>query len=323
MKERMETESIYRMLASSIRQLFEKAQIRSEHLQEIRMRTGRPLILRMAGEEYTVTERGELSEELDQGHRITAHELDATLESISGYSLYAFDEEMKQGFLTVQGGHRIGLAGRIVTAGRQISCIRHISFLNIRLSHEIIGCADSVMPHLLQNGMLCHTLIISPPGCGKTTLLRDIIRQVSDGTGGCTGHTVGVVDERSELAGCWLGVPQNDLGMRTDVLDCCPKEDGMMMLLRSMSPQVIAVDELGGSEDGYAVENVFRCGCRLIATVHGSSIQDVRQKKHLDALSRNMLFERYIVLSRSDVSGRRTEVFDADGELLYVEETGL
>ena len=120
-----------------------------------------------------------------------------------------------------------------------------------------------------------HTLIISPPRCGKTTLLRDVIRQLSNGFGKIPGVTVGVVDERSELAGCYQGIPQNDLGMRTDVLDCCPKAQGMQMLIRAMSPAVVAVDELGKEEDFRAVEAVIHSGCRLIATAHGENVEAV------------------------------------------------
>ena len=153
--------------------------------------------------------------------------------------------------------------------------MKYISCINIRLAHQIPGCAAKVMPYIRRKDWVAHTLIISPPRCGKTTLLRDIIRQLSNGSQGFSGLTVGVVDERSELAGCYQGIPQNDLGMRTDVLDGCPKAEGMRMLIRSMSPAVVAVDELGKEEDYKAVETVIHCGCKLIATAHGNSMEDV------------------------------------------------
>ena len=141
------------------------------------------------------------------------------------------------------------MTGKVILDGDQIRGMKYISCINLRLAHEIRGCADPVMGYIRKENWTAHTLLISPPRCGKTTLLRDMIRQLSNGFGKIPGVTVGVVDERSELAGCYQGIPQNDLGIRTDVLDGCPKAHGMQMLIRSMSPSVVAVDELGREED--------------------------------------------------------------------------
>lgn len=312
----MKKDTVYALFPSEIRRIFEQAELDVEKLQEVRMRVERPLLLQYDGREYGITGEGELTERMEGSHVVSGQELREALEYVSGYSMYAFDEEMRQGFITVPGGHRVGIAGRIVMEGDRVSCIRHISFLNIRLSHEKKGCADELMPFLLEGEELCHTLIISPPRCGKTTLLRDVIRQVSEGFGSVPGRTVGVVDERSEIGGCYLGVPQNDLGIRTDVLDCCGKAEGMMMLLRSMSPQVIAVDEIGSSADGRAIESVLHCGCKLIATVHGNSVEDIKRKPLLQGLVKSHAFERYVVLG-GDRPGRIREIFDSRGTLRY------
>ena len=159
--------------------------------------------------------------------------------------------------------------------------------------------------------------IMGPSGCGKTTLLRDIIRQLSNGWENTPGLTVGVVDERSEIAGCYLGVAQNDVGIRTDVLDCCPKAEGMMMLIRSMSPEVVAVDELGDYEDIHAIESVIHCGCKLFATVHGSSIDDMKRKPLMQRLMQEKVFERYIILQNKDRAGQVKAIFDERGTCLY------
>ena len=173
-------------------------------------------------------------------------ELEEILEHICHYSPYAFEEELRRGFVTVAGGHRVGVAGQaILETDGGIRTLKNISFLNIRVAHQVKGAADRVMPEMYRNGMLRSALIISPPGCGKTTLLRDLIRQISDGNAYGRGMTVGVVDERSESAGSFLGRPQNDVGMRTDVLDSCPKDKGMLLLLRSMSPRVVAIGTAG------------------------------------------------------------------------------
>lgn len=312
--------SVYEMFPEPFHSLLAKTLADPKELQEIRMRAGKPLFLRLGGTEYAVTEDGKLTEEAAAGRSVTRRELEETLEYLSGYSVYAFDEEMKQGFLTVPGGHRIGLAGKVVMEGGRIQCIRHIACLNIRFSHEIPGCADPVMPYLFQDGEFCHTLIVSPPRCGKTTLLRDVIRQLSDGSRWMSGVTVGVVDERSEIAGACQGIPQNDVGMRTDVLDCCQKSEGMRMLLRSMSPQVIAVDEIGNPGDFEALFSVFYCGCRLLATAHGSSMEDIRRRLLFQEMNRAELFERYVVLQGK---GRISGIFDAKGRALYQQQGNL
>ena len=234
-----------KIFSRNLRRVLERLNVDFEKLQEIRMRVEQPLLVTWDGREYFVRSTGEITDKEEEGYLVERRELLETVEYIAHYSLYAFEDEIRQGFLTIQGGHRIGIAGKIIMEGEKIKSVKHISFLNIRLSHQRKGCADNILPYLIERDEVCHTLIISPPRCGKTTLLRDLIRQISNGTSYFPGITVGVVDERSEIGGAYLGVPQNDLGIRTDVLDCCPKAEGMMMLIRAMSPRMIAVDEIG------------------------------------------------------------------------------
>ena len=202
---------------------------------------------------------------------------------------------------------------------QKVKGLSQISCINIRFAHQITGCADMVIPYVTEDGKLCHTLIISPPGCGKTTLLRDLVRQISDGWETFPGNTVGVVDERSEIGGSYQGIPQNDVGIRTDVLDCCSKAEGMVMLLRSMAPQVIAVDEIGNYEDIRAIEMTLNSGCKLLATVHGSSIDEIRKKPLLERLIKEHVFERYIILQKETAGkiGKVREIYDERGTCLY------
>lgn len=308
-------EEIYRILALPLRKLLKACQLDFSKLQEIRLRIGAPFLVVYDGREHFVDSRGGLSLDDSRSVMVSREQLRETMEYISNYSMYAFEEELRQGYITVQGGHRVGVAGKMIWEKQGAKNMKHISFLNIRLAHEVIGCSDRILPYVMQEGRLFHTLIISPPRCGKTTLLRDLIRQLSDGGKGFAGMTVGVVDERSELGACYLGVPQNDLGCRTDILDGCPKVQGMMMLVRSMAPQVIAVDEVGSREDVEAMEYVMNCGIYLLATVHGNSIDDIKNKPVLGRLIRERVFERYILMTPGRV-GQIGSVFDERGSIL-------
>lgn len=308
-------DELLKIFSIKLRNLLAKVEFDFDMLQEIRLRSNGPLLIVYDNKEFFISNDSELTYSEINSYIISKNEIRETMEYISNYSLYAFEEELKQGFITIIGGHRVGITGKAVLEDNRIRSIKHISFINIRLSHQVKGCADKVIPYITspKDIDVYHTLIISPPRCGKTTLLRDIIRQLSSGNRNRTGITVGVVDERSEIGACYMGVPQNDLGIRTDVLDCCPKAKGMLMLIRSMSPRVIAVDEVGSIEDIEAIEYVMNCGCKLIATVHGNSIDDIKSKPILGRLVKERLFERYLILNNMGGVGHLAEIYDADG----------
>ncbi|NLO10189.1 MAG: stage III sporulation protein AA [Clostridiales bacterium] len=312
-------DELLKIFSLKLRTILGKLKIDFDALQEIRLRIDCPLVVNYANKEYFISENASLVNDPSHGVFITKNEIKETMEYISNYSLYAFEEEIRQGFITINGGHRIGITGKTIIQEDSIKGMKHISYINVRLAHQVKGCADKVMPYLVNDKAsgIYHTLIISPPKCGKTTLLRDIIRQISDGCSYLQGMNVGVVDERSELGACYMGTPQNDLGIRTDILDCCPKAKGMMMLIRSMSPQVIAVDEIGSAEDLEAIDHVISCGCKLIATVHGSSIEDVKSKPILGELLKKRLFERYVILNNIKQIGHLEEIYDASGNRIF------
>lgn len=241
--------------------------------EEIRVRVRQPLEFNYRDrrvKQFGIVEKAELYEMLNY---------------MTGYSLYALEEEIRQGFFTVEGGHRVGLCGHMsyhgTDDGERTDVLYDISGINIRIARELKGCAKELLACLRSGRSIHNTLIFAPPGVGKTTYLRDCIRMLSAGEAGMPGVKVGVVDERSEIAACHRGVMQNDLGPRTDVLDNCPKAIGMQMLLRSMSPDVIAVDELGGETDYEAVAHAMRTGVRILGTVHAKNRREVMEKPHM------------------------------------------
>ncbi|HHW66734.1 MAG: spoIIIAA [Defluviitaleaceae bacterium] len=283
-----------------------------QRIQEIRLRANQPVMIVKDSGFWFITLGGHLSKDIEQAFRTDPRDLADTLQMMSDYSIYAFEEEIRNGYITLQGGHRVGIVGKVIMENGYIKTMRYIGGMNIRISHQVIGCASKLLPYLLNEKTVFHTLIISPPRCGKTTLLRDVIRQISNGIPPkFNGVTVGVVDERSEIAGCYQGIPQNDIGMRTDVLDCCPKAEGMRMLLRSMSPDVIAVDEIGKSEEIYAIEDAMNAGVKLICTVHGSSLLDIQRKPVLKELIDKKIFERMVILSYRNGPGTIENIIDA------------
>lgn len=312
----MRREEVLHMFPQSMRSRWEKVADQAEFLQEIRLRVNVPATVLLDNREWFIDTEGRLSDRKPEGAVNKAEELEALLKHLCQYSVYAFADEIRQGFLTVQGGHRIGLAGQVILEeDNRIRNLKYIRYINIRIAHEIRGVSDGVIPYLYdRNGQVFNTLLISPPGCGKTTMLRDIIRQVSDGTVYGRGRNVGVVDERSEIAGSYLGVAQNDVGIRTDVMDGCPKQEGMMMLIRSMAPQVLAVDELGSEGDIRALQTASRCGCKLVATIHGSSLAEVKMKKYMRNVIADGLFERYLILTRRKGQCLVEGIYDEEGK---------
>lgn len=279
-------------------------------LEEIRLREGRPLHLVLTQGDCFVGLDGRVVESPNGAWCATRDDMQRTFQLMTGGSVYAWEDEVRSGFLTLAGGHRVGVTGRAVTEAGRIRTLKQVAGLNVRIAREVIGCAGPVLPHIVAGGRVLSTLLISPPQAGKTTVLRDLVRQISYGAPGLRGCKVGLVDERSEVAGCWEGVPQRDVGPRTDVLDACPKAEGLMLLVRSLSPQVVAVDEIGRAADAEAVLEALHAGVAVLATAHGSSVEDVSRRPALAELVRSGAFDRAVVLCRSRGPGTVEAVVD-------------
>ena len=238
--------------------------------------------------------------------------LDEMLNYITGYSIYAMEEEIRQGYITFSGGHRIGITGHATyetlrdTRESRITNIVDIGGLNIRIAHERKGCAKKIVPHLRIDNSIYNTLFFAAPGVGKTTYLRDAIRMLSEGEDMQNGLKICVIDERSEIAACINGKPQNDLGKRTDVLDACPKGSGMRMVLRTMSPDVIAVDEIGNEEEFILLEQMRCSGVKILGTIHAGGMDEILHNPMIRKSIESGAIERFVELHRHYAPRRQT-----------------
>lgn len=307
-------EAVVPYLAPSLREPVAGAARRLPGLEEIRLRAGRPVELVAAGGGGFVTGDGRLAAGAEDGRPIGPEEVSRTFQLVCQGSVYAWEEELRGGFVTLPGGHRVGVAGRAVVEGGRVRTIRPVGGLNIRIARQVPGAALPLLPRLRRaGGRLASTLLLAPPGGGKTTLLRDLVRLVSGGVPalGLAAARVTVVDERSEIAGCVAGVPSLDVGPRTDVLDGCPKAEGMMLAIRALSPEVLAVDEIGRPEDVVAVREALRTGVTVLATAHAGSVEEARRRPGLGSLLAEGAFERAVVLSRRSGPGTVEAVWPA------------
>jgi len=282
-------------------------------LEEIRVRLNKPLMINGNNFDYMLTSLGAITDKYENAYIATRIDCEKTIQLLSNYSVYAIEEELKSGYITLRGGHRVGIVGRGIIENGKIRALKNISGFNIRISRQVIGAADGLIKFLIKKeNDIYNTLIISPPQCGKTTLLRDIVRQLSNGIEkmNIRGLKIGLVDERSEIAGSYQGIPQNDVGCRTDVLDACPKSSGIIMLIRSMSPQVIATDEIGSKADVEAIYESLNAGIRMVTTIHGDGLEDILNRPFINDVVKNRIFERLIILSSRYGPGTIEEIID-------------
>ena len=272
-----------------------------KNVREICIRAEKPIIFMCTNDYLFLRKDGKLTRNLNLPLKIASQkEIEDSLRLMCKDSIYSYTNEIKNGFLTLKGGHRIGITGSAVIENNKVKNINYISNLNFRIARQILGWCNNIIKEIInqEENTIYNTLIVSPPGAGKTTLLRDIIRNLSNGTEEITGKNIGVVDERGELSATYKGISQNDLGIRTDVIDNIPKALGMKMLIRSMSPKVIIADEIGKKEDVDAIEYAVTSGVKGIFTAHGSDLEQIEHNPILNQLIINGYIEKVLAMDK-------------------------
>ena len=315
------SEEIINSLSINLREIIKTISKYNINIEEIRLRSLKPLIINSNNKDYFYnTKLNKLDFNMDNPYIVSKEDIEQTFQIMCKHSIHSFIDDIKKGFITLRGGHRVGIVGKTIIEDGQVKNIKYISSLNIRISREVLGCSDKVLNHIIKGKkQINNTLIISPPQCGKTTLIRDIVRNISNGNKEFefNGMKVALIDERNEISGAYLGIPQMDVGIRTDVIETCPKDIGIMMLLRSMSPSVIVTDEIGNMDEIKALYTALNGGVSLITTVHGDSIEDIRNRKELSNLLDSELFKKVIILSAKNGPGTIEKIYDLEEKRWY------
>lgn len=288
-------------ISKKIDEYFFTKNINVNYLEEIRIRTNQLILLKIGQEEKEIE------------YIVKQEEILETLQHICDNSIYSYQNQICNGYVTVQGGHRIGITGNVVMKDGKVSNINYVSSLNFRIAKQVIGCSNKIIKYIIKqdDNLIYNTLIVSPPGAGKTTLLRDLIRKLSNGIEQINFHgiDIGVVDERGEIAAMYRGIPQNDIGKRTDVLDNVSKAVGLTMLTRSMAPKVIVADEIGGKEEIKPIMQAIYSGIKTIFTAHGQNIEDIKLNPTINELVENCVFERIIFLNDKKEKGDIEKIY--------------
>ena len=284
-----------------------------DRLNEIRLRVNMPIVLHISGKNYYLSGEG-LTGNKNMAIVCTQDMLSEIIRRASEHSLYAINHQLKQGFITISGGIRVGIAGEVVVDNHRVKTIKNFDGINIRVPHEVQGCSLNAFNYIMQDTFL-NTLIVSPPGGGKTTFIRDILYQLSNHN---YCYNVLLVDERYEIANCFNGVPQLNVGIFTDVYSGCNKLYGFENGVRSMRPDIIATDELANTEDLEALKYVANCGVKVLSSVHAASIEELRQKPGFKDILDSKVFKRFVVLSSRRGPGTYEGIYDENLRGIYL-----
>lgn len=304
-------EVLKQILSEFIFQIIKKLDF--SKLYEIRMRNSQPITINYNNNYYYISEKG-LTNNKEEAVVSSENDIKQVILNATNSSIYAVNDQLKQGFVSCLGGVRIGVVGQVVDENGQIITVKDYSSINIRIPHEVKGCSLNVLPYLFDKKEFLNTLVVSQPGAGKTTFLRDVCFQLSNHN---MPFNILLLDERNEIASCYNGKSLLDVGNFTDVISGGNKLFGFTNGIRSMSPDIICTDELGNKLDYDAVEYANTCGVKLIASVHSSSVFELKHKQNFKDIINDRIFKRYVFLSNNNGKGTIDNVFDENFRVIY------
>lgn len=263
------------------------------NIQEIRIRINSSIIIFTQNKSYFVGKNGEITPEDPKSLLISQNDILETMKILCNFSIYSYQNQIKEGFITLKGGHRVGISGTAVINNNEIINISDISSINFRISREVLGCSDRIFDKFgLDIG---GTLIIGPPSSGKTTILRDMARRLSTSFEADKLIKVSIIDERREIAASYQGVPQRDIGF-SDVLSGFPKAEGIIRAIRTLSPKIIICDEIGGVEDAEAIKKSLNSGVGIIASIHAKSTDEMANSFRIKNILSSGAIKRAVLL---------------------------
>ncbi|MGD9570084.1 MAG: stage III sporulation protein AA [Sedimentibacter sp.] len=310
--------NILKLLSSNLRNIVSKQSLSlGSDVVEIRLRINSSIMIKKIKSEMF----------LEENYKITKRDIDDTVANLTRNSIHAFEKEIRSGFITIEGGHRVGLGGDCIYENNIFKGFKNITSLNIRIAREFPGCSENYIKYFISSSKnIYNTLIIGPPLSGKTTFIRDLCASLSDGSNKLNlyfeGSDVTLIDERGEISAIYNGVPQMYVGSRTDVLSYCMKKEGFVMGIRALSPKVIIADELGSKDDFEILQYALKSGVKIIATAHGFSLEDVKRNLYMKTIIENNFFDRAIILKNSFKPCIVKEVFDFERNRVIFNDMG-
>lgn len=310
--------NILKVLSSSIQNIVSKQNLLlGSDTVEIRLRINSPILIKKIKNEIFI----------DEDYKISKKDIDDTVANLTRNSIHAFEKEIQNGFITIEGGHRVGLGGDCIYENNLFKGFKNITSLNIRIAREFPGCSENYIKYFISSSKnIYNTLIIGPPLSGKTTFIRDLCTNLSNGTKNSNlyfeGCDVTLIDERGEISAIYNGVPQMNVGYRTDVLSYCMKKEGFLMGIRALSPKVIITDELGSRDDFEILQYALKSGVNIIATAHGFSLEDLKRNLYMKTIIENNFFDRVIILKNSIKPCNVKEIFDFEKNRVIFNDLG-